>query len=162
MGTELGLRGTEGLTQGRTAGDQQQRTFSFFLQQGEWVWLKRFEAGTAPELRPSCLSLLRKVRPRRGGDAGKGLPLVWSGPRSTWKLLASERSPFYHHNCCPMADTSTTVTHSSLLTSIPQVTSPPQRDHHHDPQGHSPFHQYQQHPRRTSSCTHHPSTHPPI
>nr|XP_015093829.1 olfactory guanylyl cyclase GC-D-like [Vicugna pacos] len=30
------------------------------LYQGEWVWLKKFEAGTVPELRPSCLSLLRK------------------------------------------------------------------------------------------------------
>lgn len=37
----------------------------FFLRQGEWVWLKRLEAGTAPELRPSSLSLLRKVEPRR-------------------------------------------------------------------------------------------------
>ncbi|XP_035559557.2 guanylate cyclase D-like [Canis lupus dingo] len=35
------------------------------LYQGEWVWLKRFEAGTAPELRPSCLSLLRKMRELR-------------------------------------------------------------------------------------------------
>ncbi|XP_025784615.1 olfactory guanylyl cyclase GC-D-like [Puma concolor] len=35
------------------------------LYQGEWVWLKRFEAGTAPELRPSCLSLLRKMREMR-------------------------------------------------------------------------------------------------
>ncbi|KAM9079852.1 LOW QUALITY PROTEIN: guanylate cyclase 2D-like [Megaptera novaeangliae] len=32
---------------------------------GEWVWLKKFEAGTAPELRPSCLSLLRKMRELR-------------------------------------------------------------------------------------------------
>lgn len=39
--------------------------FLFFLQQGEWVWLKRFEAGTTPELRPSCLNLLRKVGPWR-------------------------------------------------------------------------------------------------
>uniref|UniRef100_A0A8W4FHF6 Guanylate cyclase n=1 Tax=Sus scrofa TaxID=9823 RepID=A0A8W4FHF6_PIG len=35
---------------------------SVALFQGEWVWLKKFEAGTAPELRPSCLSLLRKMR----------------------------------------------------------------------------------------------------
>ncbi|KAJ8798312.1 hypothetical protein J1605_001437 [Eschrichtius robustus] len=33
--------------------------------QGEWVWLKKFEAGTAPELRPSCLSLLRNMRELR-------------------------------------------------------------------------------------------------
>ncbi|XP_035938751.2 guanylate cyclase D-like [Halichoerus grypus] len=33
------------------------------LYQGEWVWLKRFEA--APELRPTCLSLLRKMRELR-------------------------------------------------------------------------------------------------
>ncbi|XP_057605430.1 guanylate cyclase D-like [Hippopotamus amphibius kiboko] len=32
------------------------------LYQGEWVWLKKFEADTAPELQPSCLSLLRKMR----------------------------------------------------------------------------------------------------
>uniref|UniRef100_A0A8C6RPR8 Guanylate cyclase n=1 Tax=Nannospalax galili TaxID=1026970 RepID=A0A8C6RPR8_NANGA len=31
------------------------------LYQGDWVWLKKFEAGTAPELRPSNLSLLRKM-----------------------------------------------------------------------------------------------------
>uniref|UniRef100_A0A8C0HWG5 Guanylate cyclase n=1 Tax=Balaenoptera musculus TaxID=9771 RepID=A0A8C0HWG5_BALMU len=36
-----------------------------FLKQGEWVWLKKFEAGTAPELRPSCLSLLRKIELQR-------------------------------------------------------------------------------------------------
>ncbi|XP_037377957.1 guanylate cyclase D-like [Talpa occidentalis] len=35
------------------------------LYQGEWVWLKKFEAGTAPDLRPSCLSLLRKMRELR-------------------------------------------------------------------------------------------------
>ncbi|KAF4009328.1 hypothetical protein G4228_000255 [Cervus hanglu yarkandensis] len=32
------------------------------LYQGEWVWLKRFEDETAPELWPSCLSVLRKMR----------------------------------------------------------------------------------------------------
>ncbi|OWK18179.1 hypothetical protein Celaphus_00009258 [Cervus elaphus hippelaphus] len=32
------------------------------LYQGEWVWLKRFEGETAPELWPSCLSVLRKMR----------------------------------------------------------------------------------------------------
>ncbi|XP_036114120.1 guanylate cyclase D-like [Molossus molossus] len=32
------------------------------LYQGEWVWLKKCEAGTAPELQPSCLRLLRKMR----------------------------------------------------------------------------------------------------
>uniref|UniRef100_A0A8C9UQ92 Guanylate cyclase n=1 Tax=Spermophilus dauricus TaxID=99837 RepID=A0A8C9UQ92_SPEDA len=36
-----------------------------FLLQGDWVWLKKFEAGTAPDLRPSCLSLLRKMRDMR-------------------------------------------------------------------------------------------------
>ncbi|XP_006926922.1 LOW QUALITY PROTEIN: olfactory guanylyl cyclase GC-D-like [Pteropus alecto] len=35
------------------------------LYQGECVWLKKFEAGTAPELRPNCLSLLRKMRELR-------------------------------------------------------------------------------------------------
>nr|KAF6324589.1 guanylate cyclase 2D, retinal [Myotis myotis] len=35
------------------------------LYQGEWVRLKTFEAGTAPELRPSCLRLLRKMRELR-------------------------------------------------------------------------------------------------
>nr|XP_027798668.1 guanylate cyclase D-like [Marmota flaviventris] len=35
------------------------------LYQGDWVWLKKFEAGTAPVLRPSCLSLLRKMRDMR-------------------------------------------------------------------------------------------------
>nr|XP_020142431.1 olfactory guanylyl cyclase GC-D-like [Microcebus murinus] len=32
------------------------------LYQGDWVWLKRFEVGLPPELRPSCLRLLRKMR----------------------------------------------------------------------------------------------------
>ncbi|XP_006865081.1 PREDICTED: olfactory guanylyl cyclase GC-D-like [Chrysochloris asiatica] len=32
------------------------------LYQGDWVWLKKFEAGTVLELRPSSLSLLRKMR----------------------------------------------------------------------------------------------------
>ncbi|KAM6159424.1 guanylate cyclase D-like [Rhynchocyon petersi] len=35
------------------------------LYQGDWVWLKKFDAGTAPELRPSSLSLLRKMRELR-------------------------------------------------------------------------------------------------
>ncbi|XP_036031521.1 guanylate cyclase D [Onychomys torridus] len=35
------------------------------LYQGDWVWLKKFEAGMAPELRPSSLSLLRKMREMR-------------------------------------------------------------------------------------------------
>uniref|UniRef100_G1NUZ2 Guanylate cyclase n=1 Tax=Myotis lucifugus TaxID=59463 RepID=G1NUZ2_MYOLU len=35
------------------------------LYQGEWVRLKTFEAGMAPELRPSCLRLLRKMRELR-------------------------------------------------------------------------------------------------
>nr|XP_012415708.1 PREDICTED: olfactory guanylyl cyclase GC-D-like [Odobenus rosmarus divergens] len=39
-----------------------QEPTSVALYQGEWVWLKRFEA---PELRPSCLSLLRKMRELR-------------------------------------------------------------------------------------------------
>ena len=30
-----------------------------FLKPGERVWLKRFEGETAPELRPSCLRVLR-------------------------------------------------------------------------------------------------------
>ncbi|XP_045871891.1 guanylate cyclase D-like [Meles meles] len=42
-----------------------QEPTSVAVYQGEWVWLKRFEAGTAPELRPSCLSLLRKMRELR-------------------------------------------------------------------------------------------------
>ena len=52
------------------------REFLSFLKQGEWVWLKKFEAGTAPELRPSCLSLLRKVGLPRGCET----PLVGIGP----------------------------------------------------------------------------------
>ncbi|KAM5248530.1 guanylate cyclase D-like [Ctenodactylus gundi] len=39
-----------------------QEAINMALYQGDWVWLKKFEAGTAPELRPSCLSLLRKMR----------------------------------------------------------------------------------------------------
>uniref|UniRef100_A0A8D2DXH3 Guanylate cyclase n=1 Tax=Sciurus vulgaris TaxID=55149 RepID=A0A8D2DXH3_SCIVU len=35
------------------------------LYQGDWVWLKKFEVGTAPDLRPSCLSFLRKMREMR-------------------------------------------------------------------------------------------------
>ncbi|XP_058162341.1 guanylate cyclase D-like [Dasypus novemcinctus] len=35
------------------------------LYQGDWVWLKTFAAGTAPELRPSSLDLLRKMRELR-------------------------------------------------------------------------------------------------
>ncbi|NP_001124165.1 guanylate cyclase D precursor [Mus musculus] len=35
------------------------------LYQGEWVWLKKFEAGVAPDLRPSSLSFLRKLREMR-------------------------------------------------------------------------------------------------
>ncbi|KAM9221777.1 LOW QUALITY PROTEIN: guanylate cyclase D-like [Dugong dugon] len=35
------------------------------LYQGDWVWLKKFEASIAPELQPSSLSLLRKVRELR-------------------------------------------------------------------------------------------------
>ncbi|CAH6792663.1 Gucy2d [Phodopus roborovskii] len=35
------------------------------LYQGDWVWLKKFEAGIAPELRPSSLGLLRKMREMR-------------------------------------------------------------------------------------------------
>lgn len=42
-----------------------------FLQQGEWVWLKKFDVGTGSELRPSCLGLLRKVGCRGlGGKMG--------------------------------------------------------------------------------------------
>ncbi|XP_048216482.1 guanylate cyclase D-like [Perognathus longimembris pacificus] len=37
----------------------------FLLQQGDWVWLKKFEMGTAPELRPSCLGLLKQMREMR-------------------------------------------------------------------------------------------------
>lgn len=39
----------------------------FLRKQGEWVWLKKFEAGVAPDLRPSSLSLLRKVGTSEGG-----------------------------------------------------------------------------------------------
>ncbi|XP_076797319.1 guanylate cyclase D [Arvicanthis niloticus] len=35
------------------------------LYQGEWVWLKMFEAGVAPDLRPSSLKFLRKMREMR-------------------------------------------------------------------------------------------------
>ncbi|XP_042636898.1 guanylate cyclase D-like [Orycteropus afer afer] len=35
------------------------------LYQGDWVRLKKFEAGTAPELRPSSISFLRKMRELR-------------------------------------------------------------------------------------------------
>ncbi|XP_004768270.1 guanylate cyclase D-like [Mustela putorius furo] len=42
-----------------------QEPSSVAVYQGEWVWLKRFETGTGPELRPSCLSLLRKMRELR-------------------------------------------------------------------------------------------------
>lgn len=53
-----------------------------FLKQGELVWLKRFEGETAPELRPSCLRVLRKVGQRawRVGCGGvlSGDP-YWSG-----------------------------------------------------------------------------------
>ncbi|ELW71908.1 Olfactory guanylyl cyclase GC-D [Tupaia chinensis] len=42
-----------------------QEPTSVALYQGDWVWLKKFEAGTAPELRPGCLSLLRKMRELR-------------------------------------------------------------------------------------------------
>uniref|UniRef100_A0A8C0W6L0 guanylate cyclase n=1 Tax=Castor canadensis TaxID=51338 RepID=A0A8C0W6L0_CASCN len=35
------------------------------LYQGDWVWLKKCEAGMTPELRPGCLSLLRKMRELR-------------------------------------------------------------------------------------------------
>ncbi|KAM4846356.1 guanylate cyclase D-like [Thomomys bottae] len=38
---------------------------SVALYQGDWVWLKKFEMGTSPELRPSCLSLLKKMREMR-------------------------------------------------------------------------------------------------
>lgn len=54
---------------------------------GEWVWLKKFEAGTAPELRPSCLSLLRKVGLPRGCET----PPVGIGPYSVGKRLASKK-----------------------------------------------------------------------
>lgn len=42
----------------------------FCFEQGEWVWLKKFEAGTALELRPDCLSLLRKVGLQRVRKVG--------------------------------------------------------------------------------------------
>ncbi|XP_007520318.2 guanylate cyclase D-like [Erinaceus europaeus] len=35
------------------------------LYEGEWVWLKKFDLGSSPELRPSCLGLLRKIRELR-------------------------------------------------------------------------------------------------
>lgn len=54
---------------------------------GEWVWLKKFEAETAPELRPSCLSLLRKVGLPRGCET----PPVGIGPYSVGKRLASKK-----------------------------------------------------------------------
>ncbi|KAB0402172.1 hypothetical protein E2I00_018609, partial [Balaenoptera physalus] len=64
---------------------------------GEWVWLKKFEAGIAPELWPSCLSLLRKVELQRAWRVGCGrgavrrpLP-VWIGLYSMQKLLASKK-----------------------------------------------------------------------
>lgn len=51
----------------------------FLLKQGEWVWLKKFEAGTAPDLRPSSLSLLRKVGMQREAHAQNALTdLDWS------------------------------------------------------------------------------------
>ncbi|KAG8522890.1 Olfactory guanylyl cyclase GC-D [Galemys pyrenaicus] len=39
-----------------------QEPTSVALYQGEWVWLKKFEAGAAPDLRPNSLSLLRQMR----------------------------------------------------------------------------------------------------
>ncbi|XP_012580670.1 PREDICTED: olfactory guanylyl cyclase GC-D-like [Condylura cristata] len=42
-----------------------QEPTSVALYQGEWVWLKKFKAGAAPDLRPNCLSLLRKMRELR-------------------------------------------------------------------------------------------------
>ncbi|XP_006882986.1 PREDICTED: olfactory guanylyl cyclase GC-D-like [Elephantulus edwardii] len=42
-----------------------QEPASVALYQGDWVRLKKLEAGTAPELRPSSLSLLRKMRELR-------------------------------------------------------------------------------------------------
>ncbi|KAL6079511.1 hypothetical protein STEG23_038066, partial [Scotinomys teguina] len=41
------------------------------LYQGDWVWLKKFEAGTTPELRPSSLSLLRKGLDEVSPEASK-------------------------------------------------------------------------------------------
>ncbi|XP_069891446.1 guanylate cyclase D-like [Dipodomys merriami] len=38
---------------------------SVALYQGDWVWLKKLEMGTIPELRPSSLSLLKKMREMR-------------------------------------------------------------------------------------------------
>ena len=61
------------------------------------MWLKKFEADTAPELRPSCLSLLRKVELQRAWRVGCGRGavrrplLVWIGLYSMQKLLASKK-----------------------------------------------------------------------
>lgn len=55
-GAEGGGRDSPNLHSGNSTGK-----LLLFLLQGDWVWLKKFEAGTAPDLRPSCLSLLRKV-----------------------------------------------------------------------------------------------------
>ncbi|MBZ3884806.1 Olfactory guanylyl cyclase GC-D [Sciurus carolinensis] len=45
------------------------------LYQGDWVWLKKFEVGTAPDLRPSCLSFLRKMREMRHENVASCLGL---------------------------------------------------------------------------------------
>ncbi|XP_053415954.1 guanylate cyclase D-like [Nycticebus coucang] len=42
-----------------------QESTNVALYQGDWVWLKKFEVGPALDLRPSSLSLLRKMRELR-------------------------------------------------------------------------------------------------
>nr|XP_045002057.1 guanylate cyclase D-like [Jaculus jaculus] len=49
---------------------------SMALYQGDWVWLKKFDVGSAPELRPSSLSLLRKMREMRHENVATCLGLL--------------------------------------------------------------------------------------
>ncbi|XP_076415262.1 guanylate cyclase D [Peromyscus maniculatus bairdii] len=56
------------------------------LYQGDWVWLKKFEAGVAPELRPSSLSFLRKMREMRHENVTTFLGLL-VGPEFSAMVL---------------------------------------------------------------------------
>lgn len=145
----------------------------FLLEQGEWVRLKTFEAGTAPELQPSCLRLLRKVGLQRawrgavnGVPSGDPVGLDWSllnveASHLRKEVLLLARSPPH----CQHIHRNYTPSPSPSLTSIPKSchplhviiamttratfpsVSPPVCIQHH---------------QRASSCTCRPSTHLPI
>ena len=136
-----------------------------FLKQGELVWLKRFEGETAPELRPSCLRVLRKVG-QRAWRVGCGGCCQETPTGLDWSLLNAEapslqKGTCYYHDPWPivMTDTPHRCHHP---TQHPPCHTPSPYDHLRDNQGTAIsttiITGYDQHRQRTSSCTLHPST----